>query len=854
MMRNNRIISLIIIYLIVFGICAACFSGCAPKENILEPSEFEGEIWSAPSTVKVELDDTGYRWKGEAAINISAVRNEYESCQLFITPGADVDSFYLSASDLSDGKGNVLGKSNVTVYYQKYVSAHKEEVPYKNGWYPDPLIPIDNAERAGELFIIGGQNGALWITYYIPKNAAAGMYTGTFLLKINDKNYAIPATVKVYDYTLTDEVNFASNFSIRPMFMACGELDNSVEMREKYYEFFLEYRTTLRFLPVETDTSAERVEAAKKYFDVATCYQVYPEDILSFAEASTPEKNLLSKAYLYFLGENYMHYSAGSTGIFDYFNPILIDLREELQSYVDTINSDTSGKYDSFKQIENWQDYILNILNIIPDLFDRMIRNEDWDNPQVIEYLSLVNGYCAIWNTYDDRYRDKYLEILEENDANPWWYGCLAPKTPYGTYHIADTNLLSARTINWLARKYDIQGNVYWATVGYASEAGRDPKLPENCVYSVNVYENIYRLQSHNSWTDLPAGDGHITYPGAAYGVYGPLPSTRLMSIRDGMEEYEMLLDLENKYMEIADEYASEYGQDIDVDALMEDFYRYVYYSGAKLYADGKWGFDFTTLRNTLIESLCTADDPCGFLMHSDILPMQNKAVVTLYSKSGYTVKANGSVLSPVHGSQVKYVYEMDLDNNNRLNVEAKHEQSGKTYYYKRFMSLPYEPLSGFENISDLSQSIEVSDTSSVEIDEVSGYSDTGKCLKFNVKSVITGGVKDYTFTPSLKISTELFERQVNFADMSTLNFYLFNPGNEYEIMVKLYSGSSGVGCGVFTINPGKNKIIVPIDEVNFSKLNQIDAIALEFENKGTQNEPMQYSGYLDSVFAVMKQ
>jgi len=853
-MRKNKVIAFILINYIVFGLCAACFTGCAPKD-LLDPSEYEGEIWSAPPTVKVELDDTGYNQKGAPAIDISAVKNEYESYQLFITPKEKVDSFYLFADDLSDGNGNNLSKSTVTIYYQKYVSAYLEEVPYKKGWYSDPLIPIDKVKDAGELSIGENQNGALWITYYIPKDTVAGVYTGTFSLEIKDRCYAIPVTVRVYDYTLTDEIHFASNFSIRQMLMACGELDSSVEMREKYYDFFLEYRTSLRFLPAETGTTAERVEAAKRYFDKTTGYTIYPEDILSFAEASTPEKNLLSKAYLYFLGENYMHYSDGSTGIFDYFNPILVALKEELQSYVDTISSDTSGKYDSFKQIENWQDYILNILNVVPDLFDRMIRNGDYDDPKVVEYLSLVNGYCTIWNVYDDQFRDKYLEILESNDASPWWYGCLAPKAPYATYHIADTNLLSARTISWLAKKYDIRGNIYWCTASYASESDRDPNIPDGNVYSVNVYNNIYRLQSGNPWTDLPAGDGHLTYPGAAYGVYGPLPSIRLMSIRDGMEEYELLLDLENKYKAIIDDYSSVHGESIDIDALMEELYRDVYYFGAKLKADGKWGFDFTRVRNALLNALCAAEDPCRFLMHSGIAPMQNKAAITLYAGSGYTLKVNGNALEPAQGSGVKYVYELDLGQNCSVNVEVKHSQSGKTYNYRRFISVPFEPLLGFDTFSAVPQNITVTDTSAIDLNEDAQYSDIDKSLKFTVKSVFTGNPsEDMTFTPSMRIPVSLFERQVNFAGISTLYFYIYNPGDKYEMTVKLYSGSSNVICGKFTVVPGKNEIIVSIEEVKFSKLNQVDAIAIEFENEGTQSDPKEYLGYLDSMFAFMKQ
>jgi hypothetical protein len=808
------------------------------------------EIWSAPSTVKITRDDMDYENKGPAAINISAVKNEYESSQLLITSEVDIGSFYLTTSDLSDGNGHTINKSNITVYYEKYVPA-VNETEYESGWYPDALIPIENANNAGELTVKAGNNAAFWITFYIPAETATGTYTANFTLKVENNTHTVPVSVKVYDYTLTDDINHKSCLNLRPMYLACGELDNSVEMREKYYEFFLDYRLALRSLPIETATVEEKIASAKKYFNQTPCYFINTNEILAFAEASTPEMNLLSKAYLNIYDESYMWLETNA----QYFRNTVTGLKaikKTLNSYVTQIQSDTTGKYDSFKQIDGWENYIRNISNIIADHFDRMIINGDQNDEDIKEYLSLFNTYCTLWNTYDDSTRNVYLGLLEENGADAWWYGCLAPTSPYGNYHIADKNLLSARSISWLQQKYGIEGTMYWDTAGYATETSGENGVGVN-ILSINIYDNLYKIGG-SGYSTFPAGDGHLVYPGAAYNVYGPLPSMRLMSIRDGMEEYEMLFDLENNFTDVVNSYSTTYGEEIDVKVLMEQFYNKVYYNGAMLYADGKGGLNFSKLRTELLEALSDVDDPSNFLMYSDILLSESKAIITLYANDDYGLKVNGNTLSPQPGSSVKYVYELNLLEETSVDIEVKNKVTGKTCNYNRFVSLPVLILNDFDLYSSVPEGITVTDNSLAEINVDSEFAYSGKSLKFTINSKFTGNpYLDAIFTPSFNISVSEFKQPVDFTSVSTLNLFIYNPGDEYRIAIKLYSGFSNVSCGNYVISPGVNNVAVSISNVQFSKLANVDKIAFEFVNGGNASNPKQYIAYIDNMYAVME-
>ena len=124
-----------------------------------------------------------------------------------------------------------------------------------------------------------------------------------------------------------------------------------------------------------------------------------------------------------------------------------------------------------------------------------------------------LNVICPLWNAYDDNNRIPYLAMVEMLELDAWWYSTLAPQKPYGNYQIADTSLLSPRTISWLQKKYNIEGNLFWDFAAYVKEDYDN--FGEAQYKPVDVFEKPYRLINE---TFMPAGDGNFTYPGKAYG------------------------------------------------------------------------------------------------------------------------------------------------------------------------------------------------------------------------------------------------------------------------------------------------------------------------------------------------
>ena len=88
-------------------------------------------------------------------------------------------------------------------------------------------------------------------------------------------------------------------------------------------------------------------------------------------------------------------------------------------------------------------------------------------------------------------------------------------------------SFVSARVMSWMQYDYGISGNLYWETALYR-------KIRYEGGEMTRTYLDPYTEAEHYPGTN---GDGFLFYPGAKYGIYGPVISNRLVAIRDGLEE-----------------------------------------------------------------------------------------------------------------------------------------------------------------------------------------------------------------------------------------------------------------------------------------------------------------------------
>ena len=129
------------------------------------------------------------------------------------------------------------------------------------------------------------------------------------------------------------------------------------------------------------------------------------------------------------------------------------------------------------------------------------------------------------WNPYPSVYRERTAR-----GEQVWCYTSLASFVFDYPNLFIDARAQSQRVIPWLAFRYGITGFLYWQTVFAYRQEGDPWSKP--------------RLMMTN-------GDGNLLYPGTPgredIAAHQPVPSMRLVLLRDGMEDYEYLALLDRR-------------------------------------------------------------------------------------------------------------------------------------------------------------------------------------------------------------------------------------------------------------------------------------------------------------------
>ena len=112
------------------------------------------------------------------------------------------------------------------------------------------------------------------------------------------------------------------------------------------------------------------------------------------------------------------------------------------------------------------------------------------------------------------------LASERQHGRETWWYTMVVPKYPYATW-LLDDDAQSLRAWAWMMARYKIGGCVYSMAHGWGP----------------NPYENLQSFAGTH-------GDGTLLYPGELKGVKGPLPSMRLMLLREAHQETRLLQNL----------------------------------------------------------------------------------------------------------------------------------------------------------------------------------------------------------------------------------------------------------------------------------------------------------------------
>lgn len=789
-------------------------AGDPDTEDLFVPGEVK--LWTAYGTEKIIQDKTYER--DSSTLVIKAFKNEYESGQIILTPDYDVREYTIALSDLTCGE-NTLSKDNFEIYNQKYirVSTIKDSSPILGavvGNYPDALLPMESAIEYGENKAESGKNQGIWITLKVPKEQAAGIYTGNFKVTVDGNEKIVPVEITVYDYAITDESHTKSSYAVYINELAQGEQERTVEMEKAYVDFLLDYRMSPQDLPdaytygskpgeyayesflnsaveytknvkcsyfnipfetVSMDFGEEAIATGSSQWQSVIDIDNY-EDILEHMLARSLEENvnLFSKAgnYLLFADE----YAVNGTTLAAKYSATAMKASQEklAETYAAALEAgtlasslDVEGEIDAEFAAE-----CIEGLRTLKSLMTGKIQEGLFDTP--VTYVPVID------EIHTEEEREKYEEVMDafETEYNEegelWLYHALNPKSPYPTVHIED-NLLTCRMMGWMMYQYNYVGSLYWDVTLYAWRKDNWNNLPLQ-----DYYDTALRFPEAN-------GDGFLVYPGKPYGIYGPVGSVRLHAFRDAMEDYEVLYQLEENYKKIAEKQGVTYDGEA-FEELMEMLSLRLY-SGTQTKLNSEIDDTFMQARELLAELLDltskTETTIEQFTMQDGV------AKVTLSTAEGNTVKINGNNQTGTTASgRTVYEFTQSLTKESNyfdLSVTTSKNVTVEVNFYLSGKFITYDA-------GNYADKFTVYNQGSGEIVSEDGMN----VFKANCPAGEGSNIGLYLDASAFNLDKQ--------AKSITLNIY--NYGSEdITLTIKALNGSTRVDLLTMTLKPGVNKV-----------------------------------------------
>lgn len=757
------------------------------------------EVWSTYNTLKVMQEKTGYK-KLDAKLNVKLCQGETEAGQLMITPSRKVNSFELIKADLTNENGDKFGIDNIGVYVQRYIEiiqkTHRQEnFDYPTGMTPDMLLPMSVAKEYKENSIQKGHNQGITVEFKATNETPAGTYTGGFTLVIDGESQTIPVTVEVWGVDVTKAYG-KTLVLVSGTELIYGELNNTTEMYKKYFDTLLnEYKTCASYMPDLFDIE-KVIPTLDEYWDNPnfTTYIIPTETswyknidfltsyIYTLASNSTPDRLYLSKATFTPIDEPVVDENS-------------LDRISVMKSQLNTARQNVweklveEGFFDEYGGVES--DFAIALKDSL--MFPSIVTS-----PDIHDWQDLVEVYCPPIQYYETTaQRQEFTAHADKYGYEEWYYTCLQPIYPYPSHHI-DDYLISARTMRWMQKAYNLDGYLYWATNASSIDGE-----------SVDPYDVAGRYWFGGGTYN---GDGFLFYPGVKYGVEGPIGSLRLDALRDGQEDYNLLC----AYQEILNNLASYYALDEvpNVNDIMSSIYSTIF-NQMYYYAEDD---TFDIARTSLAKKAVVANGDAKFFYQ--VMPTQGATgTVEFYASNGSEVYLNGTKLTGVaSGNGIKFVHT--YSSNEGLDLNVRIVNNGKEY---TFNDLAITATRGIE-VATAFEQLTLTESSTKEIN--------GDKLSITIKAVekATAG-QTLRFSPSATFSMNMFGW--NISEIDSFSFDVTNvTGNVDDFEIVLTTTSTPITLDRFLLNEGET-ITVKVSNIykKLPKNSTVTGIQIKFKN-----------------------
>ena len=452
----------------------------------------------ADGTTKIFREPELFSGMRSTQVQVRLARNETEAFQVALyRPREPLTDVRIEASELTREDGQArLDSRSIRLRQVGYVETEKPDYPVRYvGWWPDPLVD------ASSFRVESGRVQPIWVTIHTTADTPPGHYRGMLTVSAAEAQpVQLTLEVTVWDFTLPVTSHLRTAFDFYP-----------ARLRRAYEEF----------LPEAYAKWKDRMgELQHRYFLDLVEHRLSP--VWNVDVLNDPAFDQQIVAYL---NRGLTAFGIGTRGgSFDNNWPadpseldrVVLpyrDMAEYLRrrgwldrAYIYTYDEPGIGDPKVAKAAEavHWADPQLKNLVVVHELNDPAKRPEWWRHVDIV----------CVHNT---AVTESYLDTLRQWGKEIWLY-VSGPTPPYPTL-VLDYPVMAARILPWMCWKARATGLLYWCVNFWTKDPWQDPA---NTKWGQNA-------------------NGSLLYPGPE----GPVDSIRLEALRDGMEDYEYLVLLQ---------------------------------------------------------------------------------------------------------------------------------------------------------------------------------------------------------------------------------------------------------------------------------------------------------------------
>ncbi|MBR4748221.1 MAG: DUF4091 domain-containing protein [Abditibacteriota bacterium] len=463
-------------------------------------------VYTMPSTLKLR-NDQAPKTKKSAIIRMDAARGESESVSLLVTANTrDLSGVRLDFEPLRDKQGRYIYPEIHPLGYVEVKNPTPGSGGFETpGFYPDPILPNEPFDVAKD------KNVTCLFTVSVPRDAEPGDYKGSITVSPQDeKPTRLQVSLRVYDVTLLPQSYLRQIFVTRNMANNSAYYD---QWTDEHFKAFTKLHLKYRIC----------------------CQQHNSEGMLDFGSVfSTDSKGRTVADWRRFDADVDYWFRLGMTQFCGYFT-----------GWADSIDAIGDKDYlrtrlgllASHLKERGWLDrfYLYIYDEPSPDKQDQIIK--------LCEWVHREGPGLRIIHTYNYHEQEPFIghadvivadigvfvpeigDKVRENKGEYWAYTCISNRVfEYPDNWKIDNYGTSHRALGWWLKKYKAQGYLYWGTDFWV----------------VDPWETTETFPYGN-------GDGSLFYPSKDRSSL-PYPSLRLDNYRDGVEEFDLLTMLEDKY------------------------------------------------------------------------------------------------------------------------------------------------------------------------------------------------------------------------------------------------------------------------------------------------------------------